>query len=448
MNLKKRLSYYRHHHVVTTAYASAKAVFSKHPLPPGKFLMLDPAERADQKFLLKHSEKVGPIFKAVFDSKLCVCVIGLPLCRRFLQEHSANVTPDTIKLEGLFPRGFLRGMMGETHKKYRKTTIRAIDPEFILRDSALFEQTIVNELARYAENQKEEISPPEIYIKALNNIASGLLIHIFFGARVGSESFEVLMRMYHDLGPNGVVWSIGEQQKKTFYKIRDYLLGRLDKQRGYNDQWLQQSILGRMHNNGALDETTLGNLIYMVEMGRYDMHLLFRWLSKYGAENPDFLELICAESDEKQRGKNLLSEAFVLETLRLNQSERLMRVVNRDIVFDGYQIPKNFRVRLCMWESHKLPESFDDAFCFKPERFIGNIVSKDQFSPFGLHHHSCPFADISTWLSSVFIEVLAKHYTVMPVADGPPVRGEYHWQPANRFSVRIQSRVPICEKGR
>jgi cytochrome P450 len=409
-------------------------------LPPGRFLQHDPAERLDQKYQLKNAVKFGPVFKAVFEGKLTVCVIGIARCRRFLQEHSANITPDTIKLQTLFPSGFLRGMKGEEHKQYRRTLIQAIDPGILLRDYAVFEETIADELARYADDQQEEISPPEIYIETLNNIASSLLFYVFFGARVGSGRFEILMRLYHELGPNGVEWSIGDQQQKIFNEIRDYLLRQLEEQSGDKDPCLQQSVMGRMHNNGVLDATSLGNLIYMVEMGRYDMHSLFRWLSKYGAENPGLLELIGAQSKEKQENKVLLSEAFVRETLRLNQSERLMRVVDRHIIFDGYQIPKNFRVRLCLWESHKLPESFEQPFSFKPERFIAKAVGKDQFSPFGLQHHSCPFADISIRLSSIFIEVLAAKYSVIPVADGPPVRGQFHWQPASRFSVRLRER--------
>ena len=440
MNLKTRLGHYRHHHVVTKAHASLKALFTGQPLPAGKFVMLDAAEQADQKFLLKHSRKVGPVFKAVFDEKLCVCIIGLPLCRRFLQENWANLTPQTMDLSALFPEGFLRGMSGETHKKYRKATILAIDSELLSRDHSVIEEIVTDELAHYAENQQPGASPPEIYIQTLSTITSRVLLYIFFGACVGTERFAALMKMYNSLGPNGVVWSIGEPQKKAFYEIRDYLLEHLEQQGGAEDLWMQQSIMGRMHNNGALDETSLGNLIYMVEMGRYDMHHLFRWLSKYAGENPGQLERIRDSEPRVNDGNIAPSEAFVLETLRLNQSERLMRVVNRDIAFDGCHIPKNFMVRLCMWESHKLPGSFEDAFSFKPERFTAATPDKDQFSPFGMHQHSCPFADISTGLSAIFISILANNYTVEPIGNGPPARGEYHWQPANQFSVRLTQR--------
>jgi hypothetical protein len=147
MNLKTRLGHYRHHHFLTTAHASLKVLFTGQPLPPGKFVMLDAAEQADQKFLLKRSRKVGPVFRAVFNEKLCICIIGLPLCRRFLQENWANLPLQTMDLKALFPEGFLRGMSGEIHKKCRKATILAIDSELLSRDHSVIEEMVADELA-------------------------------------------------------------------------------------------------------------------------------------------------------------------------------------------------------------------------------------------------------------------------------------------------------------
>ena len=168
MNAKLLINFCRHHHRVTALIARARAIFWKHPLPPGKFLILDSAERADQKFLLKHSARVGPIFKTVFDTKLCICIIGLPLCRRFLQENSADIKLDTIQLGNLFPKGFIRAMQAEEHKRYRKSLIQAIDSDVVHRECSVIEEIITHELHRYTDNQKEGASPTETYIKSLN----------------------------------------------------------------------------------------------------------------------------------------------------------------------------------------------------------------------------------------------------------------------------------------
>lgn len=64
------------------------------------------------------------------------------------------------------------------------------------------------------------------------------------------------------------------------------------------------------------------------------------------------------------------TEAFVLETLRTNQSELLMRRAQRDFVFDGFLIPKHATVRVCLWESHKSPDAFASPLEFQPDRFL------------------------------------------------------------------------------
>jgi cytochrome P450 len=419
---------------------SWKAFRQNKQLAPGQFVELIRAERPDQQFLLKQAQRIGPVFKAIVNRKYCTCMVGLPLCRRFLEQHSDDLTPQSLNLKPLFPKGFLRTMQGEDHKKYRLLLLKSIDPQLITRDATLLEKIVEDELAIFKSQQQGDRNPPELYIETLKKIANRMLIYSFFGAQSGSESFEKLETMFNQLGPYGLVWAPKDKQKRIFNGIRDYLLNQLDEYRDNEEPALQRSIIGRMYRAGGLDETSLGNLIYMVEMGRYDMRLLFRWLSKYAAENPALLERIAAGKTADHEGHVSLQEAFVLETLRLNQSERLIRNVNRDINFEGYFIPKESLVRLCLWESHKSSESFDKPFTFNSSRFIHQHPGKDQFSPFGLGSHSCPFSRISTNMSSIFIKILARDYNVEAIADGPPIRAVYHWQPAEQFSVRLTAR--------
>ncbi|MBL4819765.1 MAG: cytochrome P450 [Gammaproteobacteria bacterium] len=433
----RRLKDHRLRPIITVSW---KAMRQKKRLPPGEFVALEPAERSDQQFLLKQSQRIGPVFKAIWGRRFCTCMVGLPLCRRFLEQHSDDLTPQSLELESFFAKGFLRRMQGEDHKKYRRLILKSIDSQLITRDSTLLEKIVADELAVFKTQQKGDTGPPERYIKTLKNIADQLLIYSFFGAQSGSDYFEKLETMYNLLGPNGLEWFPEDKHKRTFNAIRDYLLNQLDEHRDNEGSGLQRSIVGRMYRAGGLDETSLGNLIYMVEMGRYDMRLLFRWLSKYAAENPALLERIAAGKTVDHEGRVSLQEAFVLETFRLNQSERLMRIANRDINFEGYFIPKESLVRLCLWESHKSSESFAEPFTFNPSRFIHQHPGKDQFSPFGLGSHSCPFAQFSINMSSIFIKMLAMDYKVEAIADGPPIRARYHWQPAEQFSVRLTAR--------
>lgn len=426
------------------ALAVARAAFMRHPLPPGELVPIERLERSNQRFLLEQSERLGPIFKVHGGRTLLVCVVGIPLCRRFLKENSEHVTPATVKLESLFPRGFLRKMHGDEHAKYRKALLRAIDPQSIPRCEQTLDQITHDALDRYASAHREGPLPPNDFIRALDDIATGQLLHLCFGAEYRTESYDSLMRQFRRLGPEGFEWYVGRREREAFVAIRETLRkqcldhARADTSANSNDEWSADSILARLQVDRALDETMLGNLIYMVEMGRHDVYSLFRWLTKYATEDPLTLQRLADKNAASSNGGLSRADAFVMETLRMAQSERLIRTVNRDLVFEGFSIPKSSTVRLCTWESHKAPEAFAEPFAFHAERFLQRDYTREEYAPFGMDHHSCPFGHMSVMLGSMFLRSLASAYTLEPMGDGPAVRARYHWHPAREFTVRVR----------
>ena len=412
-------------------YAMSRLLFSRHPLPPGPWCQLDQKEKIDRLFLLKQSAIHGPIFKAISGNECCICILGLARATRFLQENRDRLRPITIQVAHLFPRGFLRQMQGPDHQHYRKLLVRALREENPLRLGEELESIVAGRLAEFAQQQQQGACTPETLIAALSDISTDLLIRIFYGARPGSDRWARIRSGYRKLGPHGLVWNPGPPQESAFQELREGLRAELLSPREPMDGLAQ-----RLFAQGALDDTMLGNLIYMVEMGRYDTHSLFRWLCHYASDNQAWLERITADDSPET------ARAFVLETLRMDQSERLLRKVEHDLVFDGFLIPQHATVRLCLWESHKDEQAFPDPFRFHPERFLGTAPTGDQFSPFGLDHHHCPMAEIATALSTVFMRVLARTYVVTAVADGKPARGAYHWEPAATFTVQLTPREP------
>ena len=417
----------------TVYYAFTKALFSRHKLPPSELGDLEQLEKADRRYLIQLATRHGPIFKTVAWDDFWVCMLGLPLCTRFLQEHKDALLPVTLDLTHLFPKGFMRQMQGETHATYRAALNKVLRDDTPSRYTDKFEVLVINGLAAYANEQHHETgSTPEAYITVLNRISSGMLLQLFFGAALNTDYYEELMAGYKKLGPHGLVWNPGPRQETAFKALCASIRSELSKHPDRLD-----GVAARLHQKGLLCETMLGNLIYMVEMGRYDTHGLFRWLSKYASEHPVYLQRIAkvVATDEGKR----LARAFVLETLRMDQSERLVRRVKSDIVFDGFFIPKYSTVRLCLWESHKSEEVFADPFTFDPERFLSGDISKVQFSPFGLDQHHCPMSGTAIAMSEIFIRVLAREYKIATVGDGDAVRGAYHWEPAAAFGVRLSA---------
>ena len=424
-------------------YAYVRAAFSRHRLPPGKLVRLEAEEKLDRRCILHCAAEWGPVFKAVGWNEFCVCIVGLSLGRRLLREHGDHLKPITLDLRPLFPTGFLRQMQGEDHQKYRQTLNRAIRASDLAENTRGLEEITRRALAVYVTMEGEHRNAADAYIATLSTITTEMLIQLFFGARLGTSTYDALVAGYRKLGPYGLIWNLGENQKAAFSDLRDCLLAHFSGDPRQLPAESRQSILGRMVEEGMPDATMLGNLIYMVEMGRYDSYSLFRWLTKYATDHPEMLARIALEDRDAPAPGKSLTEAFVLETLRMDQSERLMRRAQRDLVFDGYLIPKSATVRVCLWESHKSPDAFSDPLRFDPIRFLTTPPTSEDFAPFGLDHHRCPFADMSIKMGIVFLRLLARNYTASSVGDGLPVRGAYHWEPAGRFGVRLRPRLEV-----
>jgi len=402
------------------------------PLPPGDLDQLLELEQADRSYLLRATEAYGPIFKALSGSHLCVCVVGLGLGRQFLQEHGEALRPVTLELESLFPLGFMRQMRGAVHQKYRGIVVKAVRSCDSLWDPDFYSTLVASHLQDYMQTQDTHRRPSRAYVVTLTDLVTSMLIHVFFGARPGSPLHGELIQGFKALGPFGLSWTIGPKQTAAFARLRSALL---------EHHWnLDDGLTGRIVEADGLDETMLGNLIYMVEMGRFDMAGYFRWLTWHGAHNPDRLEAISRDPTETVESGRSMAQAFALETLRMDQSERLLRKVEQDIVFHGFRIPETSTVRICLWEAHKSSQAFPEPLAFNPDRFLSDAPSGESFSPFGLDRHRCPLSDVAIKLAYAFITTLAMQYRLELAADGPAVRGPYHWEPATRFAVRLLPR--------
>lgn len=420
-----------------TLIAYLRAARSGHRLPPGALRNSRALEAKNRRFQLEIKDELGPIFKLTDHGRISISVIGLDTCRRLLMEHGKNLRTETYSMTSLFPKGILRALEGSDHRKYRRMLVAALDSSLYQHVADNFSEIVNHSLQCHAREYRGLASPPDGLTRTLDNIATGLLIEMYFGVKFGSDDFDQLKGHFHSLGPTGFVWNIGADQKLSFGLIRDFLLARYSPQTGASDRPVSTSVIQRIHDEHGLDEVSLGNLIYMVEMGRFDLYSLFRWLIHYAAERPDILARIAAEDTSRPDEKISIASAFVQETLRMDQSERLQRSVVHDFVFDGFYFPETAYVRLCMWESHKDSDNFSEPFSFNPERFLDDAFTIDQYAPFGLDHHRCPMAEQVIELSTLFIKVLADRYDVAPAVNSTAERGTYHWQPGKQFTVRL-----------
>ncbi len=390
--------------------------------------VLDDLEKADRLTVTRLAAERGPVFDAVMHGEPCTCIVGLSRSRRFLKEHAAGVRAYTLELRPMVPKGFLRSMTGDDHLHYRRAVVRAARRLDEAVDHAVVHHITHDAIGGLAAFGAD--ATPAALLDAAGTIATTSLVALFFGGQPGEPAFERLVDGFHRLGPHGLVWSPGDAQRAAYGDLCADLRARLATPGAIP----VDCVLGAIADDdpASIDDTMLGGLVYMVEMGRFDLQVFVRWILRYAAANTDALDLVATDP--------AAADSFVLEVLRSDQSERLVRRALHDLEFEGRSIPAGSLVRLCMWEAHHDGSVFPDPYRFDPTRFVGRVPGPDEFSPFGIDHHQCPFGGLSIRFGCAVVRSLATTFRPVGLHDDRPVRGVYHWEPSRRMRVTLERR--------
>ena len=409
-------------------------------LPPGKLRIPADGEARPQTYLLEQAEEWGPIFKVWLPHKMTTCIVGHDIAKRFLSENEGKIRAGTPDLTPLFPHGFLRALEGDVHRKYRRQILDAFNEtpleshEDALR--AIFRDALAELTAA------EQPVPCATIRKIMKNTTTAVFTKLILGVDRDSERYRELVAAYDRYAPNGIFIVVREEHKPAYEAIRSLVLKIAEDIKGNTNA--PPSLLRHLVRSDTVDDTTLGNLIQMVEASRYDVHGLLTWILKHLGDNPDAQELARSGGQGENGGCSAI-KAVPRETLRMEQSELLLRVALENIVFDGYFIPKGSHIRICVWEAHHDPMKFSDPFKYDPSRFMSSKVSPNLHSPFGLDKHRCLGADWTYRLCELMVEELTEGYAWETRDDGEPVMGRFHFEPSKTFSIEIHPRTSVPE---
>jgi cytochrome P450 len=283
---------------------------------------------------------------------------------------------------------------------------------------------------------------------ALDNISIRLLSLTVLGIAPDALEFPALVSDYRRLGPDGYVAAVGPAQRDAYAAIRAVVLHVAAAMRTRDDGGYCDSVLARLVRNSAqeIDDTIIGNAIYMVERGRHDLRDLLRWIVKHLSDHPAVVadvRAICARPGADRR----LSEACVQETLRLEQAELLLRRATAPFTLEGYHVPKGSWVCALLRESHRDPAHFPEPDRYRPERFLERTYTVNEYAPFGFGDHQCLGRTFNLRAGATFVEELATGYDWTVVGDGPRVFGPFHWKPSASFAIALR-RLPPTGTGK
>ncbi|KAJ7541128.1 hypothetical protein O6H91_10G047500 [Diphasiastrum complanatum] len=172
------------------------------------------------------------------------------------------------------------------------------------------------------------------------------------------------------------------------------------------------------------DEQIADNVIGVIFAAHQTTASVLTWLVKYLTENSTLLEAVTAEHQSiRQRKmdndksltwadtKNMpLTNRVIQETLRISTILSFtFREAVEDVEYNGYLIPKGWKVMPLFRSIHHNPENFPDPYKFDPSRF--EVPPKpNTFMPFGNGAHSCPGHDLAKLEMLIFVHHLTTKY--------------------------------------
>ncbi|KAH9739578.1 Abscisic acid 8'-hydroxylase 1 [Citrus sinensis] len=396
------------------------------PLPPGTLgwpYIGETFELYSQNpnvFFASKVKRYGSIFKTHILGCPCV-MISSPEAAKFVLVTRAHLFKPTFPAskERMIGKQAIFFHQGDYHTKVRKLVLRAFLPEAIKNIIPDIECIAKDSLQSWQGRLINTYQEMKIYTF---NVA---LLSIFGKDEVLYR--EDLKRCYYILekGYNSMPINL---PGTLFHKSM-----KLD----HND--LLGSFMGA--KEGLTDEQIADNIIGVIFAARDTTASALTWIVKYLGENPGVLQAVTEEQEAIIKSKEKSGEEEVLswaDTKKIVASilSFTFREAVEDVEYEGYLIPKGWKVLPLFRNIHHSPEIFPDPEKFDPSRF--EVSPKpNTFMPFGNGTHSCPGNELAKLEILVLLHHLTTKYRWTVVGTNTGIQYGPFALPMNGLPIRL-----------
>ncbi|KAG2680060.1 hypothetical protein I3843_11G080500 [Carya illinoinensis] len=376
-------------------------------------------------FFTSKLKRYGSIFKTHILGCPCV-MISSPEAAKFVLVTRAHLFKPTYPAskERMLGKQAIFFHQGDYHAKLRKLVLRAFMPEGI--------RNIVPDIEAIAKDTLQSWEGrlintfQEMKIFAFNVV----LLSIFGKDEVLyredlKRCYYILEKGYNSMPINlpGTLFNKSMKAREELAQILAKILStRRQMKFDHND--LLGSFMG--DKEGLTDEQIADNIIGVIFAARDTTASILTWILKYLGENPSVLQAVTEEQEAIMRSKkesiaeNVLTWAdtkkmpitsrVIQETLRVASILSFtFREAVEDVEYEGYLIPKGWKVLPLFRNIHHSPDFFPEPEKFDPSRF--EVAQKpNTFMPFGNGIHSCPGNELAKLEISVILHHLTTKY--------------------------------------
>lgn len=402
-------------------------------LPPGSLAMLPAGPWVDPAFFFEQTGRHGQVFKFRHFIYPAVGISSLEKAGDFLRANDASLIIPPAPFNNVVPGGFIRYIGDKRHQTISAILRSAVTPAVLESAQAVFSTESRFALERIAAD------PQAHPMSALDVMVRNALMRCFYGITdantIGKLDALYGVADYRQLARTGRKRA-GAALSSLCTEVRAIAF-----EAGRNGGPSFLSELATTHPHLLDDDEVIGNFVYMLHTGRLDAAGLMVWLVARLAEEPEWLARLATALDDDSEAAMRpggLADRTVRETLRLHQSEFLLRRTRLPIQWDGYEIPAGWYVRICVQESHRNADVFEDPDVFNPDRFL-KAPGRTRYSPFGMAPRFCPGELLSRSLGVHLVARLAG-YEVSVTRRAPVEFSGFHWRPGSAMRVALVAR--------
>ncbi|XP_058767839.1 abscisic acid 8'-hydroxylase CYP707A2-like [Vicia villosa] len=405
-------------------------------------------------FFANKIKRYGAMFKSHILGCPCV-MISSPEAAKFVLNKAQLFKPTfPASKERMLGKQAIFFHQGNYHTNLRRLVLRTFMPEAI--------KSIVPNIESIAQSclKSWEGNLITTYLEMKTFTFNVALLSIF-----GKDEIlyrEDLKRCYYTLekGYNsmpinlpGTLFHKAMKARKELAQILEQIIStRRCKKQEYND------LLGSFMDEkaGLSDEQISDNIIGVIFAARDTTASVLTWVVKYLGENPSVLESVTEEQMSIIKGKQESGEEIGLnwedtknmpvtsrviqETLRVASILSFtFREATEDVEYQGYLIPKGWKVLPLFRNIHHSPENFKEPAKFDPSRF--EVAPKpNTFMPFGNGVHACPGNELAKLEILVLVHHLTTKYRWSVVGEKNGIQYGPFALPQNGLPIKLYSK--------